>query len=359
MSVFPRKGTPYYYAEFEISGHRFCRSTKATTRREALKVEKIFRAEETKKLQSGNQLRLTIDEAFGRYWLEVGERHEDVKQRKDTTRYIKQILTVIDAGRLVEDITDADINDFVQARLRTGGGRIATNRALAVWRQMHNRAHRVWKQKMQPIHWRSFMEKEKQRTNHLQLDQVRTLLESLPDYLVLAVEWSVGAGTRRAATFGLEWVNVFIDRGYVIVREKGKPEFKVWLSPQLVDILQRAKALGHPPSTRKRAYDGQQDAERFVFCSRNWRKLWEAGLAKAGIENFRWHDLRHTFATWLRQQGTPLEIVQRALGHQQITTTMRYAHVDDRELQAALHKVPSFSPTETNIVSINASKSGR
>ncbi len=356
MSVYKRENSPHYFADFQISGRRVYRSTKATTRREALAVEKLFKEEEQKKLKEGNRERLTIDQAFGRFWLEVGSKHDDAKQRKDTKRYIAQILAAIDAGRLAEDVTDAEVNDFVQGRLRANAGPIATNRALAVWRQMHNRAHRVWKQKMQPIHWRAFMTKEKQRTNHLEFDQVKILLESLPDYLVLAVEWSVAAGTRRAATFGLEWSNVFIDRGYVIVREKGKPEFKVWLSPQLVDILNRARLLGHPPSARKRAYDGQKDTERFVFCSRNWRKLWKSALGKAGIEDFRWHDLRHTFATWLRQEGTPLEVVQRALGHAQITTTMRYAHVADRELQEALHKVPSFSPAETNVVSIKAGK---
>jgi integrase len=357
MSVYQREGSPYYYAEFQVANTRICRSTKTTTRREALAVEKRMRADELKRIQEGSHQRLTVDQAFARFWLEVGSKHDNVKARKDTDRYIQQILATIDPARLVEDVTDAEVNDFVQARVRANAGPIATNRALAVWRQMHIRAHRKWKQKMQPVSWTEHWEKEKPRTAHLEFEQVRTLLNHLPDYLQLAVEWSVAAGTRRAATFGLEWSNVFIDRSYVIVKEKGKDAFKVWLSPQLIDILDRAKRIGHPAGQRKRAYDGQKDAERFVFCERNWRKLWKAGLVSAGISEFRWHDLRHTFATWLRQEGTPLEVVQRALGHAQITTTMRYAHVADRELQDALHRVPSFSPTETNVVSIIARKS--
>ncbi len=357
MSVVKRKNSPYYVADFWVAGRRVCRSTKATTRREALAVEKRFREEELKNLKEGDRLRLTLDQAFGRYWLEVGARHEDDRQKKDTERYIQQILATVSGGLMVEDVTDAEVNDFVQARLRAQAGPIATNRALAVWRQMHRRAHRVWKQKMQPIDWSDFMEKEVKRTSHLEFEQARTLLTTLPDYLQLAVEWSVAAGTRRTATFSLEWSNIFWDRSYAIVREKGKPEFKVWLSPQLIDILHRAKALGHPAGQRKRAYRDARDPERYVFCDRNWRKLWAAGLEKAGIQKFRWHDLRHTFATWLRQEGTPLEVVQRALGHAQITTTMRYAHVADRELQGALHKVPSLSPSETNIVSLSAKKS--
>jgi integrase len=357
MSVVKRKGSPYYVADFQIAGHRFCRSTKATTRREALAVEKLFREEELKKLKEGSRETLTIDQAFGRFWLEVGCKQSNAQQRKDTERYTQQILATINPNWLVEDVTDAEVNDFVQTRRRAQAGPIATNRALAVWRQMHKRAHRVWKQKMHPVDWRSFMEKETERTNHLEFEQVRTLLSSLPDYLVLAVEWSVAAGTRRSATFSLEWNNVFWERGYAIVREKGRPEFKVWLSPQLLDILQRARALGHPDGQRKRQYRAERDASRYVFCDRNWRKLWQAGLTKAGIADFRWHDLRHTFATWLRQEGAPLEVVQRALGHKHITTTMRYAHVADRELQEALHKVPSFSPSATNVVSLPAKKS--
>jgi hypothetical protein len=250
MSLVKRKGSPYWIADFQIAGHRFCRSTKATTRREALAVEKLFREEELKKLKEGHRQLLTVDEAFGRFWLEVGSKYKDMQQRKDTERYIQQILAVINPNQLVEDVTDAEVNDFVQARARAQAGPIATNRALAVWRQMHRRAHRAWKQKMQTVDWRASMAKENERTNHLEFEQVRTLLTSLPDYLVLAVEWSVAAGTRRTATFSLEWANIFWDRSYAIVREKGKPVFKVWLSPQLIDILHRAKALGHPPGFR-------------------------------------------------------------------------------------------------------------
>lgn len=357
MSVYQRKGSPFYYADFTVKGHRVYRSTKVTTRREALAAEKLFREEESKRQKEGNRERITIDQAFGRFWIEIGSKHADIKQRKDTERYIAQILASVNSERLAEDMTDADVNDFVQSRIRASAGPIATNRAIAVWRQMHLRAHRVWKQKMQPVDWRSFMVKEKQRTGHLEFEQVCMLLTELPDYLQLAVEWSVTAGTRRAATFGLEWTNIFIERNYAMVREKGKPEFRVWLSPQLIGILNRARAIGHPAPKRKGKGMEARSAERFVFCSRNWRKLWEKATGKAGLSDFRWHDLRHTFATWLRQKETPIEVVQRALGHAQITTTMRYAHVADRELQDALHNLPSFSTSETNVVSIKAGKS--
>lgn len=81
-----------------------------------------------------------------------------------------------------------------------------------------------------------------------------------------------------------------------------------------------------------------------VFDKTNLRKLWAAALVKAKLDDFTFHDLRHTHATWLRQGGAPLEIVQRSLGHASITTTQRYAHVDDREVRDALAQLPTLRP---------------
>jgi integrase len=72
------------------------------------------------------------------------------------------------------------------------------------------------------------------------------------------------------------------------------------------------------------------DPKGYVFGSRNWntfRSAWEAALAAPKVEAFRFHDLRHTFASWLVQRGRTIKEVQEALGHQTIAMTMRYAHL--------------------------------
>jgi integrase len=85
-----------------------------------------------------------------------------------------------------------------------------------------------------------------------------------------------------------------------------------------------------------------------VFGSCKWnsfRSAWEAALAAAGIEGFRFHDLRHTFASWLVQRGRTLKEVQEALGHQTITMTMRYSHLAPEHLRAAVAALDGMLPT--------------
>ena len=68
-------------------------------------------------------------------------------------------------------------------------------------------------------------------------------------------------------------------------------------------------------------------------------KAWRDALKRAGIEDFRWHDLRHTFATWHRQAGTPTHELQRLGGWLTASMVERYAHIAPEGLQAAASRL--------------------
>ena len=67
--------------------------------------------------------------------------------------------------------------------------------------------------------------------------------------------------------------------------------------------------------------------------------LWRLVRKRAGIEDVRLHDLRHNFASWAVMRGVPLPAVARLLGHQQVSMTLRYAHVHDKEVEAAAERI--------------------
>ena len=67
--------------------------------------------------------------------------------------------------------------------------------------------------------------------------------------------------------------------------------------------------------------------------------VWYLVRKRAGLEDVRLHDLRHNFASHAVMQGVPLPTVARLLGHRQVSTTLRYAHVADREIEAAAERI--------------------
>lgn len=332
MSVTKRPNSPFYYADFTVKGERVFRSTGATSRREAEAIERQWKADKRKEIEGrGPSSRLTLDGAFGKFWREKKTDWAPAWQA-EVARYIKDILSHVNPSLDIECVTDNDVNTYVQICSESGIGGYSINRALAVWSGMHNRARKTWKCRVHEIDWAAFKRSEEKRTQFFTFEQVTILLSHLPIRTGLSVEWSVYTGCRKTETFGLKWEAVFFDRGYAEVIAKGGKTHRVWLTPQALDVLSRCDT-----------------STEFVFDKTNARRAWAAALKKAGIKDFRWHDLRHTHATWLRQNGAPVEVVQRSLGHADVATTMRYAHVADAELVEALHKLPQLSTSGTHV----------
>ena len=69
------------------------------------------------------------------------------------------------------------------------------------------------------------------------------------------------------------------------------------------------------------------------------RRQWDKAREKTGLNHIRFHDLRHTYASWLVQSNVPMRAVQELLGHTTITTTQRYAHLSTEHLKAAVSKI--------------------
>lgn len=335
MSLFRRANSPYWYTEIQVKGTRIVRSTGTADRREALRYEKQLR--EDLKRQAGTKQReaMTLDQACGKYWDDHGR---TLKWQVDW--HLKKIVMFFGTELLLCELGNKHVDELAQERMKEGGP-IGVNRTLAVLRQVHRMASRKWDELTKAIDWSAHMKREpKERVRWITPAEAGKLLDELrragADHIALAVEWSLYTGCRRSETFGIGWADVDLKRGTAAVSGKTGRR-TVWLSAEARAVLARC--------SQERAT---------VFDGTNYRKLFEAAVSAAEIKDFTWHDLRHTHATWMRQAGAPLEVVQRSLGHTLITTTGRYAHVDDVEVKDALRKLPSLSvtPEISNVVPI-------
>ena len=161
-------------------------------------------------------------------------------------------------------------------------------------------------------------------------------------------------GVRRSSLYGihgksrremapLDWKNVDLDWKVIrIPRAKSGKAYTVPLNTIALDALKalRQRSDGTGPVIRKAS-------GREIHSCRKW---FEACIEKAGIEDFRWHDLRHTFASRLRRSGVPLEDIAVLLDHgiPELRMTLRYAHVDIERLhQAVATLVRTDTKTDT------------
>ena len=161
------------------------------------------------------------------------------------------------------------------------------------------------------------------------------------------VEFCLFTGIRRGEALSLTWDRVDRSRGVIRLElTKSGRRREVPLSSNADAVLARRWT---------------PEVAGYVFGSRNWnafRSAWEAALTAAGIDDFRFHDLQHTFASWLVQRGRSLKEVQEALGHQTIIMTMRYSHLAPEHLRAAvavLDGVLPGGPAETTEISAQGS----
>jgi integrase len=171
---------------------------------------------------------------------------------------------------------------------------------------------------------------EAKRTRTLSRDEEERLLIAFSDdgprsHLRALVIASLDTGARKNELLTLRWSDVSIEGGVITFRAlntKTARARQVPISDRLRDELQRLKSTSGDP-------------DALVFNSRNLQKHFQAALRDAGIDDFRWHDMRHSFASRLAGSGLPMSELAALLGHTQIQTTLRYANATTETLQRA------------------------
>lgn len=157
--------------------------------------------------------------------------------------------------------------------------------------------------------------------------------ESGNPWLHTAVVVALSTGTRKGELMNLRWPEVDLLNGRITLRETKNGEVRVvpLAGPALALLKEHGKVRRLDtdllfPGSRK---DTPMDL----------RAAWEAALKRAGVENFRWHDLRHTTASYLAMNGASLAEIAEVLGHKTLSMVKRYAHLSEAHTASVVERM--------------------
>ena len=272
---------------------------------------------------------ITLDAFAEKYFTTVSDLKKD-KGYNDRNRYKNHLQPAL-GGRLLTAITIEDL-EKLRAKLAKKISAQTVVHVFKLLKAMFNRA----------IAWNQFADKNpvsglkskplnNARVRYLTREEARALLEALlpfGDIHDMAL-LSLGAGLRFGEVAKLQWQDINFDNETALIRDgKGGTDRHAQIKgPVKAMLLRRREATSDPVGYLWLNEKGVPHP----FAPRSYEKAVDAlGLNAAATDakdKVVFHTLRHTFASWLAIQGTPLYTIQRLLGHKSIKMTERYAHL--------------------------------
>lgn len=342
MSLYRRKDSSVWWLKLSVNGQTIQRSTGTSDKAKAQEYHDRLKAEMWEQSRLGVKPRRTWQEAVVR-WLEDTQHkathREDIAKLKWLHPYLGH-LTLNDITRDVLDDIAREKRKPYTIESKTGKTRIVTpqpasvNRYLALIRSILIRARDEWEwiEKVPKV---TLFKEPEGRERAITPEQAKRLLEELPEHQRDYVLFALLTGLRQSNVLGLEWSCVNLEQRHAWVQgtnSKNRKAIAVPLNDDAMVILQRQ--IGKHP-VRVFTFRGKPIANANT-------KAWHAARRRAGIDNFRWHDLRHTWASWHRQAGTPTFELQRLGGWKTGSMVERYAHVAPDALAGAAGRLENF-----------------
>lgn len=343
MSLYKPKNSPYFHFDFVWKGRRFHGTTGAKTKRAAERVEEAERS----KARNGGATRppITLDEACGLYEDKVG----DLPSWSDSERTITILITELGAGALLSEISQRDLLSLV-AKRRNGRVNASVNREIEVWRAIWRWASKARYDVGEMPDWGALMLKVVSKApRELSATEETALFGEIRSDLFDFCEFALKTGWRKSEVLGLRWSDVDLGARTAGTRIKGGDVVRRPLTQDMLTIIANQPKVGpfvftyvaartKPGFKDKlgRPQPARQKGARYPMTETVIRKPWAAALAAAKVENFRFHDLRHTRGTRILRATGNLKAAQGALAHKSIKTTLRYAHATDDDVRRAL-----------------------
>lgn len=331
-----------WWMRFSIQGKQIRRSTGTSDRKLADRVFKKVLGEiaEGDWFDKSPGEEKTLSELFAKYL------EEHSKPNKSGKSYVRDKAI---AARMLQEFGDVtlveipveQIFEYKKKRRAENVAPATLNKELSFLRHVFEMAV-VWEWLEANPAARIPREKVKNRMERwLTEEEEKKLLNACPEWLRDMVIFSLNTGFRQNEMLSLTWNQVDLNRKSILFWEqKNNGRDIVPINDKAADLLKKIWKVRSFSSTHVFL-----TSNGTPFIARNLVRSFSIALEKAGIENFRWHDLRHTFATRLIHAGVDLYTVQRLGRWRSLSMVMRYAHHSVESLRTGMEAVNRLAST--------------
>ena len=325
-----RKGYPLQTATF---------ARKTDARKWAQSVEVAIEERRFKNIAQAK--RRTVAELIDRYVETVLPRKpRSAKTQRQQLLWWREQLGGLTLADLTADLI-VDCRDRLSRRTVPGGGRISpasVNRYLAALSHALTIAVKEYKWLPDsPIRDVAKLTESKPRVRYLSDDERARLLEVCRDsesrYLYVVVVLALSTGMRKGEILNLAWDDVDLERSKVVLHEtKNRERRAVPLAGKAYGLV---RGLRESRSNESNLLFPSSDPQRPIDI----RKAWETALERAGIKDFRFHDCRHSAASYLAMSGASLPEIAAVLGHKSYEMVKRYSHLSDQHTTSVVERM--------------------
>lgn len=324
-----------WYSNFTFKGERIRRTLGTADEEEARKNCAKLRAELWEEQRKPVNERYTFTDAVG-LWLETGKKDLSDRYRINAFKIGDKPLAEID-------------EPYLSTILKRYKGS-TRNRVINLLHAILNCA--VRKKWITEVPHMEKVSNGEGSIRWLTLEEWESLQQHLPPHLLQMARFAIATGLRENNVIGLMWRKVDMRRKVVWVdpnETKGGNPISVPLSDEAMQVL-RDQIGKHDKFVfvyeKPKKKDDDEEGKEGKPVTKTSTKAWKKALVRAGIDvvtkkrktkdgeqeylssTFRWHDLRHTWASWHIMSGTPLEVLQKLGGWENIEMVHRYAHLD-------------------------------
>lgn len=349
MAVYKNKKDSAYWIDYYFQGKRHRRKVGSSKRQADIVFGKVkSQIVENKYLDVKKNKQIKLSELLNCFI----EEYSIVNNKPSSCNRNRQIannLVAFFGDRYAYQIESIDVESYKKERRGQGVSFSTIDRELALLKTVFNKA-KEWGVIQTPLPKIKLFRIKNVRCKYLTEDEYHRLIEVSREPLRTIIIIAVNTGMRRGELLSLKWKDVDVKERLITLWDtKNKEKRYVHMNSVVADIFIKI------PLNRESEYVFAGKEGNSHISESYVSHLFIRTAKKSGLKDFRYHDLRHTFGSWLAMDGISLKTIQDLMGHKSIEMTLRYAHLSPEHKKLAVERLEKRNK---NLVKRNTELSG-